>query len=108
MDSVIGVSKLEDHHPARIKKVVNGYIRDFVIPETSSRRQDLKPDAYIRNGSIYAISRNKLMNEGYRYGGKNSMAYIMDEPAHINIDTKWDLLLADLILKNKNNNANEK
>ena len=102
VDSVIGVSKLEDHHPARIKKVINGYIRDFVIPETSSRRQDLKPDAYIRNGSIYAISRNKLMNENYRFGGDNSMAYIMDEPAHINIDTKWDLLLADLILKNKN------
>ncbi len=108
VDSVIGVSKLEDHHPARIKKVVNGYIRDFVIPEISSRRQDLKPDAYIRNGSIYAISRNKLMNDNYRFGGKNSMAYIMDEPAHINIDTKWDLLLADLILRNKNKDENEK
>ena len=102
VDSVIGVSKLEDHHPARIKKIIKGYIRDFVIPETSSRRRDLKPDAYIRNGSIYAISRNKLMNESYRFGGANSLAYIMEEPAHINIDTKWDLLLADLILKNKN------
>ena len=99
VDSVIGVSKLEEHHPARIKKLVNGFIKDFVVPEESSRRQDLKPDAYIRNGSIYAISRDKLINENYRFGGENSLAYIMKEPANINIDNKWDLLLADIIIK---------
>ena len=70
-----------------------------MIPEESSRRQDLKPDAYIRNGSIYAISRDKLINESYRFGGDNSLAYIMKEPANINIDNKWDLLLADIIIK---------
>ena len=99
VDSVIGVSKLEDHHPARIKKIVNGYIKDFAVPETSSRRQDLKPNAYIRNGSIYAIDRNRLVKDKYRFGGDNSLAYIMKEPANINIDSKWDLLLADIILK---------
>ena len=99
VDSVIGVSKLEDHHPARIKKLVNGYIRDFAVPENSSRRQDLKPDAYIRNGSIYLISRDKLVKENYRFGGDKSLAYIMKEPSNINIDTKWDLLLADIIIK---------
>ncbi len=98
VDSVIGVSKLEDHHPARIKKLVNGYITDFAVPETSSRRQDLKPEAYIRNGSIYAISRDKLINENYRYGGDRSLGYIMEEPANINIDTKWDLMLAEKII----------
>ena len=104
VDSVIGVSKLEDHHPARIKKIVNGYIKDFVVPEASSRRQDLKPDAYIRNGSIYAIDRNKLVKEKYRFGGGNSLAYVMKEPANINIDSKWDLLLAEIILKESLNN----
>lgn len=99
VDSVIGVSKLEEHHPARIKKLENGFIKDFEVPETSSRRQDLRPYAYIRNGSIYAMSRDKLINENYRYGGEKSLAYIMEPPANINIDSKWDLLLADLILK---------
>ena len=60
-DSVIGVSKLDDHHPARIKKIINDRIEDFCVPEMSSRRQELKPDAYIRNGSIYAMKRNTLM-----------------------------------------------
>ena len=104
VDSVIGVSKLEDHHPARIKKIVNGYIKDFAVPETSSRRQDLKPKAYIRNGSIYAIDRDRLIKDAYRFGGENSLAYIMEEPANINIDTKWDLLLADIIIKEHLNN----
>ena len=36
-DSVIGMCKLEDHHPARIK-IEDDYIRDFCVPELSSRR----------------------------------------------------------------------
>ena len=58
-DSVIGVNQLEEYHPARAKKLINGYINDFCVAENSSRRQDLTPKAFIRNGSI-AISRDKL------------------------------------------------
>ena len=60
-DSVIAVNKLEDHHPIRIKKIVNGYIRNFCLNEIpESRRQDLKPTAYIRSGSIYSMRRDML------------------------------------------------
>ena len=63
-DSVIGVVRLEDHHPLRIKKIVNGKIVNFKkslreIPE--GERQDLRPKAYIRNGSIYASRRDLLI-----------------------------------------------
>ena len=98
VDSVIGVSKLEEHHPARIKKIENGFIRDFIVPELSSRRQDLKPEAFIRNGSIYVINRDKLVKDNYRFGGDKSLAYIMDPPANINIDNKYDLILAEIII----------
>ena len=100
-DSVIGVVKLEDHHPLRIKKIVNGRITNFKknlneIPE--GERQDLRPVAYIRNGSIYASKRNMLI-KGKRYGTKNSLPYIMNENNSVNIDTKRDLILADLLIK---------
>ena len=98
VDSVIGVSKLEEHHPARIKKIENGFIRDFAVPELSSRRQDLKPEAYIRNGSIYVINRDRLVNDNYRFGGDKSMAYLMMPPCNINIDNKYDLMLAEIII----------
>ena len=98
-DSVIGVSKLDDHHPARIKKIVNDKIQDFCTPELSSRRQDLKPDAYIRNGSIYVLNRDKLMKEGIRFGSKNSRPYIMPPEKFVNIDNEIDMHLAELMIK---------
>jgi len=97
-DSVIGVSRLEEHHPARIKRIVDDHLLDFVVPELSSRRQDLTPEAYIRNGSIYAINRDKLILENYRFGGPNSRPYIMPEPCSINIDSPLDLVIANHLL----------
>lgn len=103
-DSVIGMSKLEDHHPIRIKKILNDKICDFnsslkEIPET--HRQQLKPDAYIRNGSIYAAKRDLIM-QGVRYGTNNSRPFLMPENKSINIDTENDFLLAELIIKQTN------
>lgn len=98
-DSVIAVHKLEDHHPIRIKKIVDDKIVDFCLPEIpESRRQDLKPDAYIRSGSIYALKRDYLMVEGRRYGSENSRPYILDPKKAVNVDTELDFLVAEKIL----------
>ena len=100
-DTVIAVHQLEDHHPRRIKKIVKDKIVDFCLKEKKeSRRQDLKPNAYIRSGSIYAIERNYLMKKNARYGSKNSRPYILHQDKALNIDTKIDLLIAKQILKN--------
>ena len=99
-DSVIAVHKLDDHHPARIKKIDNGFIRDFSVKETlESRRQDLRPFAYIRSGSIYALTRSHIMNDGMRYGSANSKAYILPPERVANIDTMDDFLLAEIKFK---------
>jgi len=101
-DSVIAIHQLEDHHPARIKKIIDGKITDFCIAEISeSRRQDLKPEAYIRSGSIYALKRDHLMLEGKRYGSNNSRPYILPPERAINIDTEIDFMIAKLLLSKK-------
>ena len=101
-DSVIAVHQLEDHHPARIKKIIDGRITDFCIPEIpESRRQDLKPEAYIRSGSIYALKRDYLMIEGKRYGSNNSRPYILPPERAVNIDTEIDFMIAELMLSKK-------
>jgi len=98
--SVIAVHELDDHHPARIKKIENDFIKDFVIAEPNeARRQDLRPKAYIRSGSIYCMERSYLMEDGMRYGGDNSRPYILDNDRAINIDNEIDFLVADFILK---------
>ena len=97
-DSVIAVHQLEDHHPARIKKIINDKITDFCVPEIpESRRQDLTPDAYIRSGSIYALKRDYLMIEGKRYGSDNSRPYILPQERVVNIDTEIDFMIAKLM-----------
>jgi CMP-N,N'-diacetyllegionaminic acid synthase len=100
-DSVIAVNQLFDHHPARIKKIKNGRLYDFVIKEKlESRRQDLKPQAFIRSGSIYAMSRKFVLNEK-RYVSSQSIPYIMKPERVINIDTNEDLYLAKLKISEK-------
>lgn len=99
-DSVIGVHKLEDHHPIRIKKIIDDRIEDFCLPETlETRRQDLKPEAYIRNGSIYALRRDHLMVEGKRYGSNNSRPLIMSPEKGVNVDSYIDFKLAEILIK---------
>ena len=100
-DSVIAMHRIQDHHPSRIKKIVKDKIVNFCVKEKpESRRQDLKPHAYIRSGSIYGLKRNFLINKKLRYGSKNSRPYILPELRAINIDTKFDYYIAEKLLKN--------
>ena len=95
-DSVIAVNQLLDHHPARIKKIMKGKLYDFSVKEKlESRRQDLKPKAYVRSGSIYAMSRRFVMQEKRYFSGK-SYAYILPAERTINIDDENDLLIAKI------------
>jgi CMP-N-acetylneuraminic acid synthetase len=99
---VIGVARLWDHHPARIKKIVDDRLVDFCVPEVpDSRRQDLKPEAYVRNGSIYAMRRDVLMVRGARYGTPDSRPYVMPEERSINVDGPLDFLMAEAIFKRR-------
>ena len=98
-DAVITVERLLDHHPARIKKIENGYIRDFCVEEElESRRQDLKPEAYIRNGNIYALRRDLLMIQKARYGTNFCIPYYKEDVPSANIDKPSDFYKAESLL----------
>tara|TARA_B100000963_G_scaffold328438_1_gene316965 strand:+ start:6929 stop:7648 length:720 start_codon:yes stop_codon:yes gene_type:complete len=98
-DAVITVERLLDHHPARIKKIENGYIRDFCVEEElESRRQDLKPEAYIRNGNIYALRRDLLMIQKARYGTNFCVPYYKEDIPSANIDEPSDFYKAESLL----------
>ncbi len=100
-DSVIAVHQVEDGHPIRAKKIINGKIKDFClqeIPET--HRQELKPKAYFRSGSIYSMRRDMLL-KGIRYGTKNSIPYILPKHRVINIDEKIDFEFAKFLIEHK-------
>ena len=98
-DSVIGVTALEDHHPARAKWIDDeGRLRDFIPEPASGRRQDLHPKAYIRNGTVYALTRAAL-DSGKLFGHTESLAYVMPAERSVNIDTDLDLVLCNVLLQ---------
>ena len=97
-DSVIAVHELEDHHPARIKMIIEDKIKDFIPEPNEARRQDLTPKAYIRSGSIYCMKRNYLMDSNLRYGGPNSRPYILPAKRAVNVDTEIDFILCENLM----------
>ena len=103
-DSVISVTQMTDKHPVRMKRITDDdLIEDFCseYPEgDAGRRQDLEP-CYIRNGGIYSMKRDTLMNERTRHG-KISRPYVMEDKYSVNIDNEMDLKLAEIMLKELN------
>ena len=98
-DSVISVVQVTDKHPVRMKRIVNDQIEDFCkeFPEgDAGRRQDLE-SCYLRNGGIYSMKRNTLINKVTRHG-KDSRPYIMNEMHSVNIDSIVDLKLAEVLI----------
>ena len=104
-DSVTSVVQMQDKHPVRMKRIVDGKLQDFCseYPEgEASRRQDLEL-CYIRNGAIYSMTRDCIVKDFSRHGD-NCLAYIMDEDVSVNIDTLMDFKLAEILLKENNEN----
>jgi CMP-N-acetylneuraminic acid synthetase len=101
-DSVTSVTQMQDKHPVRMKRIIDGMLKDFTteFPEgEGSRRQDLEP-CFIRNGAIYAMTRDCIVNRFSRHGS-SCMAYVMPEKDSVNIDTLMDFKLAEILLEER-------
>lgn len=97
-ESAIGVTEMQDHHPARAKWLDNNYlIHDFISEPMSGRRQDCVPRAYIRNGTVYALRMPVVKLFGHRH----SLGYVMPEERSVNIDTEIDFKLCELLMKER-------
>ena len=98
-DSVIAMSKVEEQHPRRLKFIKNDKIIDIMPEKIESRRQDLKPDIFIRAGSIYALKRDHFYKFKKRYGIGISRPYILPKERSINIDSENDFILASCLIR---------
>jgi CMP-N-acetylneuraminic acid synthetase len=99
-DGVISVGPAE--HPARIKKIVDDRLLDFAWPEDSrGQRQDLKPDAWVRNGGIYIITVAALL-DGILFTDLDDYIirpYKMPREKSVNIDYETDFSHLEALLK---------
>ena len=101
-NSVISCVKL--NYPFGWILTVNdeGKIKKVIDVETSKamNRQSLE-DAYLPNGSI-SIYKSSLLLDNYTYYSKKTYAYLMPSERSIDIDTEFDLKLAEFIIKEYN------
>ena len=95
-DTLISVYKVDDHHPARMYKIINNKLIGLDKNNFSKRRQNLSK-IYHRNGSIYIFKKSNL-NKNTIYG-KNITPFIMPIERSINIDNKNDFELAKILLR---------
>jgi|CXWL01.1.fsa_nt_gi phosphoglycerate dehydrogenase-like enzyme/CMP-N-acetylneuraminic acid synthetase len=100
-NSVISMANTGEKHPVRLKRLVNDQITDFCKeypePAKGSRRQDLEP-CYIRNGAIYSMTRDTLIDLFSRHG-PDSRPYVMPEERSVNVDGWMDLRIVELMIK---------
>lgn len=110
-DAVMSVSEIPSHfHPYWIKKINrDGYLSSVKrhknvrnnILETKMywRRQDLPGKYFWKNGALYIMTRDCLINDGHRYGNK-CIPLVLDNSRLVNIDTEADIVIANNLLKN--------
>ena len=97
-DSVISVVQVFAVHPILMKKIENGRIRPWCVDEPEGmRRQDYKPDAYMRNGAVYLTRRDVAMEKG-SLRGEDSRAYVMPPERSLGVDSEIDFALLELTM----------
>ena len=97
-DSVISVVKVGPMHPARMKKIVHDRLIDYAEEEVENMPKELLFPVYIRNGAIYAVKRDMLINMR-SFKGDVCRPYVMHEERSINIDSRMDFLLAEAVMR---------
>lgn len=98
VESVISVCPVADTHPARMYRLdADGWMEPLWPEWETAQRQDLPPLSY-RNGAIYAVRREVLV-ERRTVMGSRKKAYVMPREWLVNIDDERDLMLAEELVR---------
>jgi CMP-N,N'-diacetyllegionaminic acid synthase len=99
-DAIVSVTPAEAH-PYWMKQIDDsGRMTDFIkLDQPIDRRQDL-PELYTVNGAIY-VARYEVLMQQKTFDTDNTFSLVMPPERSLDIDTPWDLYLADLILRDR-------
>jgi len=104
-DSVVSVCEAVGVHPVRLKRIVeDGMLKDAFENEGSypRRRQEFER-LYMRNGGIYLCEASVIDAGGL--WGSHCLAYVMPQERSLNINTDFELQLAELLIKDMTNSS---
>jgi len=93
-DSVVSVCEADKFHPILMKKIVDGKLEPIWQNEPEGLpRQLYEPKAYMRNGAVYVLKRENILNG--KFYGEKILAYIMPLERSVNIDNLNDWFVAE-------------
>lgn len=95
--AVISVVECREH-PCLMRTIgKDGELMPFIYTSLfESRKQDLPP-VCSPNGAVY-VARKEVLEERKSWHPEGALAYVMPAERSLDIDTEWDLTLADMIL----------
>jgi CMP-N-acetylneuraminic acid synthetase len=100
--SVVSVNEANQFHPILMKKIENGYLEPICFNEPEGvPRQLYEPTAYMRNGAIYVIKRENILNNIFY--GNPIVPYIMPYERSICIDSELDWYAAKAMVETNSN-----
>lgn len=100
-DSVVSVVEAP-HHPFRMKRVVGDNILINYIDQgfEDMRPRQALPPVYVRSGDIY-VSWRKVVMEQDTVVGRDCRAYFIPPERYADIDSEFDFLWAEYVLKKR-------
>jgi CMP-N-acetylneuraminic acid synthetase len=96
LDSVISVREVGNFNPYKMKIVESGYLQALMDGHFSTNRQAL-PKCYVPNGAVF-LTRLSSLQKNNSFFGSRSFPYEMSEEDSINIDSEFDLKVAEMLL----------
>lgn len=99
-EAVVSVTEAR-HHPYLMYRMGDtGRLAPFMRHDLAyARRQDLPP-VWAANGAIYLIQAACLEREG-TFTPEGALGYLMPPARSLDVDTPWDLRLAELVLQDR-------
>ena len=95
--SVVSVHKVNQFHPILMKKIENGELKPIWKNEPEGMpRQLYEPKAYMRNGAVYVIRRENIIQDIFY--GNPILPYIMPDSRSICIDSMLDWYTAEAMI----------
>lgn len=97
-DSAVSVC-VTHHHPCWMKSIdAAGRLSDFLPTSDHYKRQQDLPPIYVLNGALYLVRRDVLLKRRTFYSD-DTVGYVMPEERSLDIDTPWDMHVAELIMR---------
>ena len=88
-------------HPCLAKRILeDGTLSDFVTSDIAYLQRQVLPPAYALNGAIY-LNRSEAFLRQRTFLPPGTHAYVMPPERSLDVDSAWDLHLADLILRDR-------